>query len=100
MYWVNEDTTYYYNFSKEDPEYSANLKRNETNTFAEVYSSLKVLKRGNLKYGYNRRYDLVLGGIQGELKFKRLKDAKQFALQTLVWIRDKQEKKRIWGMKQ
>lgn len=84
MYWTNDKGFYDYNFSETDPEYNSELKRNETNIFATVWLKVQKLR---FRKGSKRRYVLVLGGLGGELQFKRLKEAKHFALKTLIWMR-------------
>jgi hypothetical protein len=85
MYWLKENGLYYYNVDKGDPEFNNELRRNETNTFAIISSLPKRPSKAKRRQYY---YKLGIGRTDGYLSFRRLKNAIQFAEQTIKWIRE------------
>lgn len=75
MYWEKEKNQCWYSYELEpgDKDFLENPKR-LTNSLANIYTTHR---KNNFK--------LHLGGIEGSLIFKRLKNAKEFTEKTIEW---------------
>jgi hypothetical protein len=88
MKWQKKPFSHHLILEEGDNGYSGVLKKNETNIFAMIYQHRRSRRTADMRIFSIKKssYKLFIADLEGQLYFKRLKDAKEFAEKTYTWM--------------